>query len=140
METIMLITGSSESLPYFKQTIGDALPKSTVTDQGDPTVGFIVQNAGSNRLYVDYCGNDLISIGWNESEIDWISQQFPAEYYAYSIQYRTINTVKKILVRIANSDQILVDNDCGQLMKGTDFVTEIINNPEWNWLKDLSKQ
>ncbi len=139
MEAMMIITGSSESLPYFKQVIGNALPKSTITDQGDPATGFAVQNAGSDRLYVDYYGTDLISIGWDEAEIGWISRQFPAECYVYSIQYRAINTVKKILVRIANSNQIIVDNDCGALMKGSDFVAEIINNPEWNWLEDFSK-
>ena len=139
MEAINLITETQGLLPVFKERIGKVLPKGIITDQKDLS-GFVVQNKGSDRLYVNYDGTSLeeAALGWREAELAFIHQHFPFKLHVYSIHYRVLATIKAVLVSIANSDRMLVDNDFGTLMLGRDFVRKVLAEPNWHWFDDLN--
>jgi hypothetical protein len=139
MEAINLITETGELLAIFKEQIREVLPKGILIDQKDLS-SFVVQNRGSDRLYVNYDGTSLekAAFGWNETELAFIYRYFPSELHVYSIHYRSLATIKAVLVRIADSDRMLVDNDFGTILLGQDFVHKILAEPNWYWFDDLN--
>ena len=49
------------------------------------------------------------------------------------IDYSDIEFVKNILVVIANTSEVTIDNDFGTVLPGDEFVTRCKAEPNWNW-------
>ena len=138
MQGLMLIADSTELIPEFKQILVKAFPAATFSDIVDED-GFVLEFFGQlpNRIWIRAAGSDLEYIGWEAPEIEFITSYFPTNRHTYSIDYHSITTVKKAIVLLANSDHMLVDNDCGTLMPGRDFVRKVLAEPSWYWFDDL---
>lgn len=130
----MLITAKSGLLPIFKQKLHSAFPTASFADATDQ---FVVHISSRSRIYVEYAGSDLEYIGWEPQEIAVIIQQLPLQQHIYSIAYHEINAVKTVIVSLANSDDVIVDNDFGDLLAGSAIVARILDEPNWNWLQDF---
>ncbi|MBX0289548.1 hypothetical protein K3G63_03815 [Hymenobacter sp. HSC-4F20] len=139
MESILLIAEKATLLPAFKESIQKAFPCSVINDQPGLT-GFVVQVKKSNRLYVDYYGSSLSAIlGWTETELALIDHHFPAGFHLYNIHYRSIETIKKVIMEVAASQKMLIDNDFGTFLTADSFVSKIMQNPYWDWRNDNSR-
>ena len=137
METVILITEAADLLPVFQRQVSKILPNGIISTQ-ENQLDFVVQNKGSDRLYVEYNGTSLEAVfDWGESELAFIHEYFPAELHVYSIQYRSLPTIKTALISIANSDRIIIYNDFGTLMLGRDFVDKVLAEQNWYWFDDL---
>lgn len=136
MEAVMLIANSPDLLPSFKKTLKSVFPLVFITDIADRD-GFVVDPAGRSRIWVEFYGDNLESIGWEASEIEIITSKFQSAHYVYSIAYHNLEQVKKVIISLANNDEVMVANDCGDLLVGSKLVTRILNNPHWNWLQDF---
>jgi hypothetical protein len=140
METIMLIAEKSDLLPVFKQKVEYAFPTAFISDLGNNQPGFVIELSSRSRIYIEFYGNDLESIGWEGFEVELITNRFPLSHYVYGISYHSLETVKRVIVILANSDQMLVDNDFGTLLVGSDFVQKIHAEPNWIWWDNLSQE
>ncbi|MET4073238.1 hypothetical protein [Hymenobacter sp. UYCo722] len=136
MESVMLIADNSELLPVFKSTLKSVFPTAAISDIGGRP-GFVLELSSRGRIWVEVENDSLESIGWEDFEIELIIRKFPSTRYVYSIAYHSIEVVKQVIVSIANNDQVLVDNDCGDLLVGSELVARILHNPGWNWLQDF---
>jgi hypothetical protein len=136
MESVMLIADNPDLLPVFRRTLESVFPADTIFDIcGRP--GFVIELSSRSRIWVEVENDNLESIGWEDFEIELIIRKFPSTLNVYSIAYHSIEVVKQVIVSIADNDQVLVDNDCGDLLVGSELVARIINNPHWNWLQDF---
>lgn len=134
MESVMFVAAASNLLPIFKQKLQSAFPTASFTDATDQ---FVIHVSGRSRIYVEYAGTDLEYIGWEPQNIAVIFQKLTHQQHVYSIAYHDINAVKTAITHIADSDEVMVDNDCGDLLVGSELVRKIRNNPNWNWLRDF---
>ncbi|GAB2785219.1 hypothetical protein HNQ93_002551 [Hymenobacter luteus] len=136
MESILLIAEKAALLPAFKESIQKVFPCGVITDQPGLT-GFAVQIKGANRLYVDYYGTSLsVILGWTEDELALIAHHFPAGFHLYNIHYRSLETIKKVIIEVAASQKILIDNDFGTFLTANSFVSMLMRNPHWDWRND----
>ena len=137
MESIMLVAAEANLLPVFKQKLQAAFPSASFTDATDQ---FVVHISSRSRIYVEYAGTDLEFIGWEPQEVAVITQKLIQQQHIYIIAYHDINLVKTAIANLADSPDVLVANDCGDLLVGAEFVKKIRSNPDWNWLQDFREQ
>jgi hypothetical protein len=136
MEALMLVAASATLLPEFKQTLATAFPTASITDTSNEHE-FVIQFSDASRVWLEDYGSNLELIGWEEQEVAVIRRVLPITHQVYSLAYRGIEAAKKVIIHLANSNQMLVDNDFGTLIVGADFVRKVTNEPNWNWFEDL---
>ena len=136
MQAVMLIAGASDLLPTFRQALRQAYPTALISDMANQP-DFAIEFSTRSRVCVEYYGPDLESIGWGKDEMSIITAHFSQRPNVYSLAYRGIDAVKQVVVILANSDQVMIDNDCGDLMIGSTFIARILKEPDWNWLQDF---
>jgi len=136
MEALMLVAASATLLPEFKQTLAAAFPTASITDTSNEHE-FVIDFSATSRVRIEDYGSNLESIGWAEQELSCIKRTLPVSHHVYSLAYRGIEAAKKVIIHLANSNRMLVDNDFGTLMVGADFVHKVITEPDWNWYEDL---
>ncbi|WP_310397823.1 hypothetical protein [Hymenobacter sp.] len=132
----MLIAEASDLLPTFRQALREAYPMALISDMANQS-DFAIEFSTHSRVYIEYDGPDLESIGWEVDEISIITTQFRQCPNVYSLAYHGIDAIKQVVIILANSDQVMIDNDCGDLMIGSMFVARILKEPDWNWLQDF---
>jgi hypothetical protein len=138
MQALMLVADSATLLPEFKRILATAFPAAFISDiYGNQE--FTIKFSNTSRVCIEYYGTDLESIGWEEQEIAFIKRTLPVSQHVYSIAYRGLDAAKSVIAQLADSNQMLVDNDFGTLMVGEDFVRKVVQEPNWNWYDDLEK-
>ena len=135
MQSIMLIAESPDLLPEFERILEPVFPTAFISEIGGRP-GFVIDLSVSSRIWVEYAGTDLERIGWEPLEVAAITQHLPKQQHIYEVAYHDVNAVKLAIIHLADSDEVLVDNDCGDLMSGAELVKRIKNNPNWDWLRD----
>jgi hypothetical protein len=138
MQALMLIAESATLLPKFKQILADTFPSAFIIAMSNPGE-FVIEFSNNSRVYVEDYGCSLEDIGWEADEIARIKEIFPTHHQVYSLAYRGIDAAKKVIIHLANSNQMMVDNDCGTLLLGADFVRKVIDEPNWYWFDDLQQ-
>ena len=53
-----------------------------------------------------------------------------------TIDFSDISLCKIVMLALVDDSELLVDDDHGRLLSGTDFVRELTRRPEWDWRKD----
>ena len=123
MQAVMLIAEASDLLPAFRPALRQAYPTALISDRAkspDSANAFSTHS----RVYVEYHGPDLESVGWDEHEISAITDRFPQRPHVYGLAYLGIGAIKQVVVILANRDQVVIDNDCGNLMIGATLVAK----------------
>lgn len=130
----MLVASQQGLLPHFQKQMRQRFPHALFYRMGQPGE-FALEIPHAGKIYFeDYEG--IEGIGWDEEELALIRDYFPTPPHVYSIAYLGLEFVKEALLTIANSPVYLVDNDCGTLLPGHEFVLKIGQNPGWYWFDD----
>jgi hypothetical protein len=134
MQALMLLAGTGTLLPGFRQRLATAFPAARFSKMaGDDE--FLLAFAPDSRMYVEYYGTDLTN--WEGTELTYIKSVLPVAQHVYSLAYRGLEAAKKVVVQLADSQHVLVDNDNGTLLRGDDFVRKVLAEPTWYWFDDL---
>ncbi len=131
----MLLADSGTLLPEFRLQLTTAFPAAHFHDLADCN-GFMLEFTPSSRVYVEYYGTSLTD--WEGAELAYIEAALPGTQHVYSLAYRGIEAAKKVVVQLADSRHVLIDNDCGTLLRGDDFVHKVLAEPSWYWFDDLT--
>ena len=54
----------------------------------------------------------------------------------YGVDFSDIILCRRVLLAIADDPRLLIDNDHGVVLTGTDFVHVLRSRPEWDWRRD----
>jgi hypothetical protein len=138
MQALMLVAESATLLPEFKRVLANAFPSallSNLPNEGEFSIVF----SPDSRVYVEDYGASLEAIGWEKAEITRIKEVFPTSHHVYSLAYHGIAAAKKVVLPLANSNRLMIDNDCGTLLPSADFVRKLLAEPTWNWFDDLQQ-
>jgi hypothetical protein len=94
--------------------------------------GWVVE-VDDARVYVSR--NDLVAAELEQEELDQITQRIPSPVF-YSVDFSDIDLCRRVLMSLADDPDLLVDNDHGLLLVGSELVRLLRSRPEWDWRKD----
>jgi hypothetical protein len=74
---------------------------------------------------------------WTEGELGmerltWIREKI-ADPIFYGLDFSDMRLCREIIQAIADDPRILVDNDHGTIVSGSEFVRRVRHMPEWDW-------
>ena len=96
----------------------------------------VVLDDGKTRIYV--ARNVYAS---QEMEPDRLQQIMASvsEPIFYTVDFSDIDFCKGVLALLVDDPLVLVDNDHGVLLVGSDFVRLLHERPDWDWRYDLGR-
>jgi hypothetical protein len=100
----------------------------TDTDTG----GSVIEDRGA-RLYVSR--NDSVA-GDMEREVLARIVATTREPVFYTVDFSDLDLCRRVLIAVADDPLLLIDNDHGVLLTGTDFVRVLRSQPDWDWRQD----
>jgi len=95
--------------------------------------GWVIEDGG-RRVYVSR--NDTVLPCYGPEERARIAAAI-AEPIFYSVDFRDIALIRRVLLAIADDPRVLVDNDHGVLLPGPEFIHLMQSRPEWDWRQDV---
>jgi hypothetical protein len=97
-----------------------------------PGRGFLVED-GPARVYVSR--NDFAKDELEPEELTRVMSAVENPCF-YSIDFSDIRLCRRVLEAIADDPRLLVDNDHGVVLSGTEFVHLLRSRPAWDWRTD----
>lgn len=92
--------------------------------------GALVVDDGSSRVYV--ARNDAVHDEFEPERLALVTSTIPHPIF-YSIDFSDIALCRKVLEVIADDPKLLVDNDHGVLLPGSEFVRVLRSQRDWDW-------
>jgi hypothetical protein len=92
----------------------------------------VIQDAMS-RAYVTR--NDLVRNELEPEDLRAIAEAI-ADPTFYTVDFSDIDLCRRNLLAIADDAKLLVDNDHGVRLSGSDFVRVLRSQPDWDWRRD----
>lgn len=96
-------------------------------------LGVLVIDDGSTRVYVDR--NDAVHDEYEPEALNRIKAIIPAPLF-YSIDFTDMALCRKVLEALVDDPNLLVDNDHGILLPGSEFIRMLRSRPDWDWRID----
>ena len=124
MDSIIIVAQRSVSLEQVRNTV----PSSCLVE--DAGCGRFVVVAGDSRVYV---GTDLqIEDELEPDERSQIVRVIPEPTF-FVLEFSDIQLCKEVLSGIADRPDVLVDNGHGVICSGSEFVSRLRKQPDWDW-------
>ena len=123
METVIIAAPLAYDLE-IKKRLGEVGVVTTTED------GTLVFEDGKSRVYISR--NDAVRDEFEPERLGLIVNTI-AQPVFYSVDFSDITTCRKVLAAIVDNPSIMVDNDHGVALKGSEFVKLLRSNHEWDW-------
>jgi hypothetical protein len=94
--------------------------------------GWVVEDHGS-RVYVSR--NNTVRDELEPAVLERISATIGAPVF-YSVDFSDLDLCRRVLVVLADDARLLIDNDHGVLLPGSEFVRVLRHQPDWDWRRD----
>jgi hypothetical protein len=110
MDTIAIMSNKPFSLDTLKETLSKRWPVET------SVYGAVVVGDSSSRVYI-----------YEDDESKDVN------VFTLWVDYTSVELVKAVLEDIADDPELIVDNDFGTVLSGSEFVARCRAEPDWNW-------
>src|SRR3954468_9866786 len=127
MDSIIIVAGCGFDLGQLRRAIP---PTFSVNDAANDC---IVIESGGRRAYL---GADPRIPGEMEPEEASRILTLISEPTFYTLDFSDITLCKELLLAIADRSDILIDNDHGVLLPGSEFVRVLRSQGDWDWRRD----
>jgi hypothetical protein len=94
----------------------------------------VVLDDGKTRVYVAH--NDYAFQEMDPERLQQITASVNEPVF-YTVDFSDIKFCKGVLTLLVDDPLLLVDNDHGVLLAGSDFVRLLNERPDWDWRLDL---
>jgi hypothetical protein len=131
METLIIIAPRAYEAE-FNSRLASASHVSKLK-VGPSTPGTIIVTDGHGRVYIrrdDSIGNDF-----EPKEFQRIRETMAAPVF-YSLDFSDIGLCRAVVAALFDDEELLIDNDHGVLLTGSDFVRVLRGQAEWDWRCD----
>jgi hypothetical protein len=124
MDSVIIVTRRSFEFEQLRQ----AIPATyRVDDAGNDRV---VIESGGRRAYL---GPDARIVDEMEpEEASRIADMIPEPIF-YTLDFSDISLGKELLVAIADRGDVVIDNDHGVVLSGSEFVRLLRSHGDWDW-------
>jgi len=126
METVIIATPHVYDAEFKQRLVG----LGTVTTNED---GMIIFDDGQTRVYV--LRNDAVRDELEPERLERITSAIAHPVF-YAIDFSDIASCRVVLAAIADDPNVQVDNDHGVLLPGSEFVTMLRSQRDWDWRQD----
>ena len=127
MDSVIIVTRRDCDLDQLRRRI----PSDYRVD--DTPDGRIVIEGSNRRAYL---GADAQIVHELEpEEASRIMHMIPVPIF-YVLDFSDISMCKELLMAMADRTDVLIDNDHGVLLPGTEFVQMLRNRQDWDWRQD----
>jgi len=126
MESVILIA-HRRAIPNFKARVSSALRVV------DGVGGALVIDNGAARIYVALDEHVRSELGAERLERILSIVEDPV---FFTVDFSDIDLCKTVLMSIADDPRLLVDNDHGVLLSGSEFVRVLRSQRDWDWRRD----
>jgi len=123
MNTV-IIAATSEYEAQLRARLEQVGPVVTGAD------GVLVLDDGTSRLYV--VRNEAVRDDFDPEHLGRIVSLLPDPIF-YSVDFSDIALCRRVLEVIANDPKLVVDNDHGVILPGSDFVQLLQSQHDWDW-------
>ncbi len=96
----------------------------------------VVLDDGKTRVYV--ARNDYATEEMEPERLQQIMASVKEPIF-YTVDFSDIDFCKGVLTLLVDDPLVLVDNDHGVLLAGSDFVRVLHERPDWDWRYDLAR-
>jgi hypothetical protein len=124
MDSVIIITKSDFGLEQIRREIPSRYSVEIAAN------GRLVIERGERRAYL---GQDVRIMDELEPEEASRILHMISEPTFYTLDFSDINFCKELLVAIVDRNDILIDNDHGMLLLGSEFVRILRNHMDWDW-------
>lgn len=93
----------------------------------------------SKHWRVEPSTDDTLAVHGSDSRI-YIYQEHESndiDVFKLLVDYSDVQFVKAVLEKIADDPELIVDNDFGTVLSGSEFVARSKADPDWNWRGDV---
>jgi hypothetical protein len=94
--------------------------------------GAVIEDAGA-KVYVSR--NDSVAEDLEPEAFAGIAAVIPSPVF-YTVEFSDLDLCRRVLLVIADDPRLLIDNDHGVVLSGSDFVRVLRSQPEWDWRQD----
>jgi hypothetical protein len=94
--------------------------------------GWVVEDHDS-RVYV--VRNDFVAQELEPAELERIAATIPVPVF-YTVDFSDIELCRRVLFVVADDPNLLIDNDHGVRLPGSEFVRVLRSQPDWDWRRD----
>ena len=127
MDSIIIVTRRSFDLEQLRRTIP---PTYHVNDAANERV---VIEGGGRRAYL---GADArIADEMEPEEAARIKRMIPDPTF-YTLDFSDISLCKELLLAIVDRSDVVIDNDHGTVLRGSEFVGVLRSQADWDWRRD----
>jgi len=127
MDSVIIVTGRGFDLGQLRRAIP---PTYTVNDAANDR---IVIESGGRRAYLGADARIEDEMEPEEAARIW---GLISEPTFYTLDFSDISLCKELLQAIADRSDVLVDNDHGVVLPGTEFVQVLRSQGSWDWRRD----
>jgi hypothetical protein len=127
MESVIIIADRDWE---FEATLRTLPPAYAVTALADRQV--LIERGGCRA----YLGPDPRVAGELEPDEEARIRLRIAEPVFYTLDFSDISLCKELLMAIADRHELLIDNDHGVLLPGSEFVRRLQAQKQWDWRFD----
>ena len=127
MQGIVLIAPRGTTVSEF----ADVLRKEKYTVEVRSPEDLFLES-GSRRIYIYSEDVDTDLDEYNRDEQTAILTIISNPIF-YSVDFSDLAFLKEVLCKIAARPDLIIDNDHGNILRGTDFVRRLQENPDWDW-------
>lgn len=128
MKYIILISSHSYQLNDMEKKI-----PSQYKPHSDNEMGSLSIKVDDDNIIIRRSDDVIDGFDNEEKEIIHTSIKAPE---IYLINYHNVESVKTLLKYIANTVEVFIDNDCGLLVTGKEFIKLCDERKGWDWLKE----
>lgn len=83
--------------------------------------------------FVELVHDNHIAIYYDNEELKKIKDIVGEKLNFYLVNFKDISFLKEILFKVADKDNIVIDNDFDLILKGSDFIEICRENNDWDW-------
>jgi hypothetical protein len=105
---------------------------------------FSVDEAANGRIVIErdgrraYLGTDALVVDELEpEEASRLLRMMPDPIF-YTLDFSDISLCKELLIAIADRSDVIVDNDHGVVLPGSEYVRILRSQIDWDWRKEAS--
>lgn len=127
MDSVIIVTRRGVDLDQLRRTIP---PTYSVDDAANERI--VIESVGRRA----YLGADArIADEMEPEEASRILGMIPEPTF-YTLDFSDISLCKELLLVIADRSDVLIDNDHGVVLSGSDFVRVLRSQRDWDWRSD----